>query len=102
MGNLLNCPFLPVFVSRAQMPPCLSKSTPSMAKVTSTSHLGAFMTPSLASTILLGLSFMNQKVSLSLLGMEGEEKGMTCPGFVALQGSIDLQSDQEVRRITVN
>jgi len=44
---------------------------------------------------------MNQKVSLSLLDTEGEEKGMTCPGCVALQGSVDLKSDQ-VRRITLN
>lgn len=94
--------FLPVFVSRAQMPPCLSKSIPSMAKVTSTSHLRVSMTLSLASTTLLGLSFMNQKVSLSLLDMEGEDKGMTCLGCVTLQSSVDLKSDQGVRSITLN
>ena len=66
-----------------------------MEKVKSTSHLRVTMTPSLASTTLLGLSFMNQKVSLSLLDMDGEVKGMTCPGCVALQGSVDLKSDQE-------
>lgn len=83
---------LPIFVSRAQMPPCLSKSIPSMVKVKSISHLRVFMIPNLASTTLLGLSFTNQKVSLSLLGTEGEGKGMTCPGYVALQGSADLKS----------
>lgn len=81
-GQSANHPFLPVFVSRAQMPPCLSKSILSMVKVMSTSHLRVFMIPSLALTTLLGLSFMNQKVSLSLLDTEGEGKGMTCPGWV--------------------
>lgn len=89
-GDLLNCLFLPVFVSRAQMLPCSSKSIPSMAKVKFISHLRVTMTPSLALTTLPGLSFMNQKVSLSLLDVEGVEKSMACHGRVALQGSVDL------------
>lgn len=89
-GDLLNCLFLPVFVPRAQMLPCSSKSIPSMAKVKSISHLRVTMTPSLALTTLLGLSFMNQKVSLSLPNVESEEKSIACHGCVALQGSADL------------
>jgi len=48
------------------------------------------MTPSLALTTLLGLSFMNQKVSLSCLDGEGEEKSIICHGCMALQSSVDL------------
>lgn len=33
---------------------------------------------------------MNQKVSLSLPDVEGEEKSIACHGRVALQGSADL------------
>jgi len=61
-----------------------------MEKVESISHLRVTMTPSLALTTLLGLSFMNQKVSLSCLDGEGEEKSIICHGCMALQSSVDL------------